>query len=291
MSDYMETNSAPFYSSHDIDQIVTALSAAQGQYPRMETDKKAGYMTQKSGWKEYKYASLQNVLDSVRKPLSENGLAFVQLPKVENGSVVIVSALLHSSGQWIASAYPVFGHSGDPQSAGSALTYARRYGAYATLGIHPDDSDDDGQAAKTTNQQPQTRTSGKQAAAQGQQSPLDMLKSDLKQGGRDVFSIRTRWDKAKGKIADNEWKNGDTLIQEAFRAEGVDPDTGEVLDPHVGGVVGAHASTETQVIGPLKIGDRVPADYWKLSKNEKDRILPPRSRLSRGESGWEVVAV
>jgi len=89
------------------------------------------------------------------KPLSENGLAVVQLPGQNGGGLFVDSILSHSSGEWIASRLYVkagrtdkdgnFRELADSQAVGSAITYARRYGLQALVGIAP--MDDDGEAA------------------------------------------------------------------------------------------------------------------------------------------------
>jgi hypothetical protein len=62
--------------------------------------------------------------------------------------------LCHESGQFIASTYRLKPAKEDPQGYGSALTYARRYGLAALLGIVADD-DDDGNHASTPAPRPQ----------------------------------------------------------------------------------------------------------------------------------------
>jgi hypothetical protein len=127
----------PMVSSVEIDKIVTALAAAQGAFPEIICDLQAGG----KGGRTYMYASLQNVLSSTRKSLSDNGIVFTQTIIPRDGMTLLVTMLLHSSGQYIASEYPM-NLPGDPQSAGSMMTYFRRYSAIAILGVHPDYDDD-----------------------------------------------------------------------------------------------------------------------------------------------------
>ncbi|WP_252341658.1 ERF family protein, partial [Escherichia coli] len=56
--------------------------------------------------------------------------------------------LIHQSGDWIAATYPLVVTSKDEtaQGYGSAVTYARRYGLSALMGVIAD-TDDDGNAA------------------------------------------------------------------------------------------------------------------------------------------------
>ena len=92
-----------------------------------------------------KFVSLTGVLDAVEGALMDNDLLLSQQMDVIDGKNVVVSRLLHKSGQWLSSVYQLTPVKADPQAEGSALTYARRYAAMALLGIAPED--DDGNAA------------------------------------------------------------------------------------------------------------------------------------------------
>lgn len=93
-----------------------------------------------------KFVSLAGVNEAVDGALIAEGLFVSQQTAVVDGQNVIVSRLLHTSGEWLAGYYkltPV--KQNDPQAEGSALTYGRRYAKMALLGIAPED--DDGNAA------------------------------------------------------------------------------------------------------------------------------------------------
>jgi hypothetical protein len=92
------------------------------------------------------YVTLAQSIDSVDEALRKNGIALVQQTDVtESGSTILITRLIHESGEWIASRYPVHPVKNDPQGEGSALTYARRYALMSLVGIAPED--DDGNAA------------------------------------------------------------------------------------------------------------------------------------------------
>lgn len=93
-----------------------------------------------------KYADLASVWDACRGPLSSNGLAVIQttVPSA-NGKVGVETILAHQSGEWISGLLEMTPVKADPQGVGSAITYARRYGLQAIVGIAPED--DDGNAA------------------------------------------------------------------------------------------------------------------------------------------------
>jgi hypothetical protein len=101
-----------------------------------------------------KYASLAAIIETIRKPLSDNALSYTQTTEIREGGFVLVTTLRHASGQWVASEYPL-PTVAKPQELGSALTYARRYSLSAIACISADEDDDaegartDGQTAKT----------------------------------------------------------------------------------------------------------------------------------------------
>lgn len=97
------------------------------------------------------YADLNAVWDSCRDLLAKNGLTVIQGNSVGLDNTVIVETLLaHESGEWIQSelCLPLAKH--DPQGVGSAVTYGRRYGLAAMVGIVAD-VDDDGNSASGKN--------------------------------------------------------------------------------------------------------------------------------------------
>lgn len=97
-----------------------------------------------------KYADLASVWEACREPLADNGLALVQMPQAAEGGTVLVTRLLHTSGEWIESVTPLLiGEKSTMQTLGSALTYARRYGLAAMVGVVADE-DDDGNTATAT---------------------------------------------------------------------------------------------------------------------------------------------
>ena len=90
-----------------------------------------------------KYATLENVIETIRKPLEETGLAFSQFPTGENELTTI---LLHNSGEYLQSTVKMTPKENTPQGQGSAITYMRRYALSAVLGLATEE-DDDGNAA------------------------------------------------------------------------------------------------------------------------------------------------
>lgn len=105
-----------------------------------------------------KYADLSSVIETVVKPLTDQGIAVTQTTEIRDGGFILVTTL-HLGGQWIASEYPLPNVS-KPQELGSALTYAKRYSLAAIACVASDEDDDaegarkDGQTATTPKASP-----------------------------------------------------------------------------------------------------------------------------------------
>ena len=95
-----------------------------------------------------RYATLHSVMNACRDALLEYGIWLTQYPvSVEANKIGLVTKIVHAeTGQWQASLLTMPLPKNDPQGYGSAMTYARRYGLSALIGIVTE-SDDDGEMA------------------------------------------------------------------------------------------------------------------------------------------------
>jgi len=125
-------------TSDSIAKLAEALSKAQGSLEHAKKD------TENPFFKSV-YADLASCIDAAKKPLADNGLSVVQTTELTDNGLILKTVLMHSSGEWITSIYPINPVKSDPQGYGSAMTYARRYSFCAITGVASDD--DDGNAA------------------------------------------------------------------------------------------------------------------------------------------------
>lgn len=130
-------------TSTETDEVMGALAnsiAAIEDVPRAHSVDVGNY--------SYSYADLKQVLDAVRAACDGNGLAVSQTPHDEGGRVAVSTTIIHPSGQWVTFApLAMPGNIGNPQGAGSAISYARRYALMAIFNMAAED--DDGRAAST----------------------------------------------------------------------------------------------------------------------------------------------
>jgi hypothetical protein len=124
--------------SESLTEIGHALAAAQASMGIAIKDTR-GQIGQN---KNYKYADLASVMNAAHDALEANKLSVIQRPMPSDVGVCIQTMILHESGEWISDGglhLPL--QKIDPQGAGSSITYARRYGLAAMLGIVQDDDD------------------------------------------------------------------------------------------------------------------------------------------------------
>ncbi len=126
-------------TSESIKEIATALVKAQGQMGGVVKGSNNPFF-------KSKYADLTSVLQVIKKPLADNGLSYVQFPISEQQRVGVVTRLMHISGEFLESGFTVNVDKNTAQSAGSAISYCRRYSLQSIFGIPA--VDDDGEAAE-----------------------------------------------------------------------------------------------------------------------------------------------
>lgn len=132
------------------------------------------------------YASLTNILDGINDALIESGLCVAQFPEGDYGLETI---LMHESGEWIQSNYTMKPVKDDPQSRGSAITYARRYALAAILSLNIDD-DDDGNLATHGTASPYENT---EKAWLNTNTPEFEKAMTYMKGGGSIAAIKTKY--------------------------------------------------------------------------------------------------
>lgn len=135
-----------YRESPTISSLAAALAKAQGEIRNAPKDSANPYY-------HSRYADLAAVWDVIRKPLSENGLCVLQPFAIVDKDVIVTTKLLHASGEFIEMSWPIPAvdttkegkERFDAQTMGKAVTYGRRYGLQAIVGVAGED--DDGNSA------------------------------------------------------------------------------------------------------------------------------------------------
>lgn len=149
--------------SDSIAQLAPALVAAQGEFKAILRDSLNPHF-------HNKYASLDTIIDSVRPALAKHQLCLVQgasSPVSDDAGRVsafaVETMLIHASGEWLSNAAILPLAKIDPQGAGGAITYGRRYGIAALLALATEE-DDDGNTASGRPASSPTRAAAPAAA-------------------------------------------------------------------------------------------------------------------------------
>ena len=83
--------------SEQINDLAAALAKAQSVFVPAAKTKENTFL-------KSKYTTLDSIIETTRKPLSEAGLSFVQMLDADGESLpVLTTMLMHSSGQWLSS--------------------------------------------------------------------------------------------------------------------------------------------------------------------------------------------
>jgi hypothetical protein len=245
--------------SESINEIAAALSEASKHIePALKQNENPFYKS--------KYADLQTVDKACRIALADNGLVVSQVMDTINNMPTLVTILIHKSGQWIKSYYPIIQPVNekladrlladpkidfktlkqllvnDPQSIGSAITYARRYSLAAICGVVTED--DDGEAATKR----ETETKKEQVILKGtyypekrrkQTDPAKQAYVDKLMSAKDLIELQSltaevkpEWNtdgfKAFVKTLEHKLRAGfEEEMKEIFTTEEVKPEVGK----------------------------------------------------------------
>jgi hypothetical protein len=88
-----------------------------------------------------RYADLEATLDACKPILAANGIAIVQMPVSEPGGVGVHTQLVGHGEVMDCGSFILPLAKNDPQGAGAAITYARRYALTALFGLAQEDDD------------------------------------------------------------------------------------------------------------------------------------------------------
>lgn len=131
-------------SSQSVTKLALALLKAQ---------KEMGDATKGSKNPFFKstYADLNSIRETVTPSLNNYGVVVLQPTLTLGEKNFVETILLHESGEFISGITEIKNMDGKPQSEGSGISYARRYGLQSILNVGA--VDDDGEAAQGRKQE------------------------------------------------------------------------------------------------------------------------------------------
>lgn len=148
--------------------ISTALLKAQKQIEAVDKDGKNPFF-------KSDYATLNSAILACKKILNDNEIVVLQPIESDENGVYVCTTLIHTSGEQITSKHRIReAKEHDPQSQGSAITYARRYSLMSLLCMSSED--DDGEKAQAGYRKQPYNQPGK--ATEGQRKFITDLMRD-----------------------------------------------------------------------------------------------------------------
>lgn len=125
--------------------FMEALADFQKVCPIIQKNKKV--LNKDGQTVRYTYASLDSIVDQIKKPLAECGLSYTWDVKNEQGFIRAIVTITHKYGHSQTSEFMIpidtEGYMTAPQKYASALTFAKRYSLCNALGILTGDEDTD----------------------------------------------------------------------------------------------------------------------------------------------------
>jgi ERF superfamily len=173
------------HSSISVGALAAALAKAQAEIANPEKSLTATIVSPfpRESSRTFRYAPLSSGLDLVRKCLGQHEIAIVQATTIdpESGLIRLSTALVHASGEWVSSDWPVcpVSETAAPHRLGAALTYARRYALFTLVGIAGEDDLDAPDLLPADTSLPQVGALSAEGNATGQHNNL----SDQSPGG------------------------------------------------------------------------------------------------------------
>ena len=130
--------------------LAGALFAFQGEVSKVGKDSVNSHFSNS-------YASLEKIMEVIRPVLQKHGLVLSQILDNADGAAALRTIIMHPESDQALEGVCPFPANLNAQQMGSAVTYFRRYGALAVLGLVTD-TDDDGNLASTASPQAQAAT-------------------------------------------------------------------------------------------------------------------------------------
>lgn len=141
--------------------LAALLAEAQAEMPNPKKSREG-----QKGYQKYRYATLDAVVDIIKKPLNARGIFLTQpCEKAEDGTMRVQTVVMHEGERLVLDTKP-YEYDSDPQEFGKRETYARRYSLLTAFGLAgEDDTDGDTGPAKAA-PKPATKAAQKQNAQQ-----------------------------------------------------------------------------------------------------------------------------
>ena len=117
------------------------VAAIQAAFTKAQSEMGGAVKDSSNPFFKSKYADLVAVIKAIKEPFEKNDLSYMQFPVTTPEGIGVITRINHKSGEFIESEFTLPLVKLDPQAAGSAITYARRYALQAICGVPAVDDD------------------------------------------------------------------------------------------------------------------------------------------------------
>jgi hypothetical protein len=183
--------------SDSIVAIAKALATAQSEMGTASKDAKNPFF-------KSNYADLNAIREAVLPVLNKYRISVLQ-PTIEvEGQPFVETVLLHESGEFISSITAIISAKvNDAQSAGSGISYARRYGLQSFLCVGAED--DDGEKAMGRAKAPYVASTPTKTFVAPANVKAEIEAAEKPKGGFGVKKTETK-PAAKGEVTEEGWE-------------------------------------------------------------------------------------
>lgn len=130
--------------------LASLLAEAQAEMPNPKKNREG-----QKGYQKYNYATLDTVVDIIKKPLNERGIFLTQpCERTDDGNMRVQTVVMHEGETLVLDTKP-YEYDSDPQEFGKRETYARRYSLLTAFGLAGEDDTDGDTGPKKPSGQPQ----------------------------------------------------------------------------------------------------------------------------------------
>lgn len=161
------------YESEKTDQLCTALSKAQGAFPKIETNRANNFLFNQ-------YSDLDIIMRTIRPALELNGLSVTQQTKLDNEKTILATRVRHKSSQFIETRSRIIPSRNDIQTYASAIKAMKRHDIknLLNLTIVDDLDDDDGERDMEVVRKEQNKGTGLNARYRAKQESFQTISQD-----------------------------------------------------------------------------------------------------------------
>ena len=179
-----------------------SVAAIQAAFTKAQSEMGGAVKDSANPFFKSKYADLVAVIKAIKEPFEKNDLSYMQFPITTPEGIGVITRINHKSGEFIESEFTLPLTKLDPQAAGSAITYARRYALQAICGVPAVDDD----AEMAMSRQPE------RISAEDAQALIDRINKMNRSVERFLkpYNVQSMFD-----LTADQAKNAETLITNA----------------------------------------------------------------------------